>query len=313
MMFVIVVVVILALLFIADYAVTKRIFEYIFAKTEETFFSKGISDIYSQYQAQAQKADEWLAQYEQESLKITSKDGLNLEGTLVRMVSDTNKVILAIGDHQSVGMQDMGRFAEMYQELGYDACIIDSRACGNSQGQYGSFGYYEQDDVLLWCQKLIEIYGETVEIVLHGMGVGAATVCLVSGQKDLPKQITGGVADGAYQDITVQLRHLLNTQTQLPVEFTLMMLNLICKQKLHFDFKKLSAEKALQKCQIPMLFIHGEKDSYTPSYMSEHLYDACATKNKQIEIVNEAKHNGCYLMHPIAYQRYIQNWLESIA
>lgn len=277
-----------------------------------SFFHLGCLILSKTIKSEEEAANAWLEDYKIEPVEITSHDGLVLKGKIVRLLPDTKKVVLAIGGHQTSGMKDMSRFTQMYQELGFDACIIDPRACGDSEGHYGTFGYEEQKDVLDWCKKLIEVYGETVEILLHGVSVGAATVCCMSGSEELPTQVIGGISDSAFETLMMQMRHLLNTQTQLPVEFTLMMLNMIGKQKLKFDFKQLEPVNAVKKSKIPMVFIQGEADTYVPKIMAEHLYDACASEQKKYYEVSEAKHKGCYVLHPNAYGRYIKEWLTTL-
>ncbi len=56
-----------------------------------------------------------------------------------------------------------------------------------------------------------------------------------------------------------------------------------------YDFKTSSALSQITKCNKPMLFIHGEKDSYIPPEMCHTLYSAFPGE-KDMYIAPDAGH-----------------------
>lgn len=312
MTFLIVFLVVVLLMFVADIVITSKIFEFIFQRSDEEDVSyEDASDLMKGFIKQKEDGIALLNSKPFEALEITSKDGLSLKGTLYRLHENNNKVILSIHGYHGNGLRDMGRFAKMYENLGYDLLLIDQRACGLSEGHYVSFGYHEQEDGILWCQKLVEIYGQDVEIVLHGMSMGGATVCNMAGNENLPKQVVAVVSDCSYDSMKTQLRHSLHTQTQLPIEFTLWLLDIFCKKNLHFNFKQNQQVEACKKASVPMLFIHGDADDYVPYAMQDILFVACASaKKKQLSIPN-AKYESCYVLASDVYEKEVRKFLEA--
>jgi fermentation-respiration switch protein FrsA (DUF1100 family) len=73
-----------------------------------------------------------------------------------------------------------------------------------------------------------------------------------------------------------------------------------CKRKLNCVFP--SVEKALKRMQgpRPMLFIHGQRDSYIPVEQSQRLYEL-APGPKSIWVVPGAKHNQSVVVRPEYY------------
>lgn len=48
-----------------------------------------------------------------------------------------------------------------------------------------------------------------------------------------------------------------------------------------YDFHKASSVEQLKHATVPMLFIHGDQDTFVPYSMLDQNYDACASKVKQ--------------------------------
>lgn len=57
--------------------------------------------------------------------------------------------------------------------------------------------------------------------------------------------------------------------------------NLVCNVRAGYDFHKASSAEQLKRATVPMLFIHGDQDTFVPYSMLDQNYDACASKVKQ--------------------------------
>ena len=311
MTFFIVFMVIVVIMFALDVVITSKIFEFIFKRSDEEDVSyENASDLMKGFIQQKEEAIELLNSKTSEALEITSHDGLTLKGTLYRLCNN-NKVMLAVHGYHGDGMCDMGRFAKMYEALGYDVLIVDQRASGSSEGNRVSFGYHEQEDGILWVNKLVEIYGQDVEVVLHGMSMGGATVINMGANDKLPAQVKAVISDCSYDTMKTQLRHSLHTQTQLPIEFTLWLLDIFCNSRLGFKFKQNSQIEAVKKAKLPMMFIHGDADDYVPYAMQEKLFEACVSEKKVQVSVPNAKYESCYVLAANYYEKEVRKFLEA--
>ena len=119
-------------------------------------------------------------------------------------------------------------------------------------------GWKDRLDILKWINVTKGIYGDSTEIVIHGISMGAATTMMVSGEQ-LPANVKCFVEDCGYTSVWDEFSKELKNQFGLP-EFPLLdATSLLCKIKYGWSFKEASALNQVRKCHLPMFFIHGCK------------------------------------------------------
>ncbi len=103
----------------------------------------------------------------------------------------------------------MDMFAKYsHEELGYHVLMPDARGHGRSEGGFICFGWRERKDYVQWIRYLIDKWGPQSQIVLHGVSMGAATVCMTSGES-LPYNVKAIISDCAYCSLHAQLAYQL--------------------------------------------------------------------------------------------------------
>jgi len=143
---------------------------------------------------------EWLNKQSLEVIQINSFDSLNLYGKLLKTKAYSNKVIILVHGYMSRG-EDMAGFAHLfYETYGFNVLMPDLRGHGKSEGNYVGFGWHDRLDIIQWIDDVINRFGEEVEIVLLGISMGGATVCMASGE-NLPKNVKFIISDFAYDSI----------------------------------------------------------------------------------------------------------------
>ena len=243
-----------------------------------------------------------------EVIHITSKDGYDLSAYLFRTKENNGKVVVSCHGYHGWGLFDMARYLPMYEKAGLDTLIICQRAHEGSEGKYITFGAKEQEDVILWCNKLIELYGENVEIVLHGVSMGGATVCLASGNDNLPSQVKCTVSDCAYESMEKQAETSLNTPSFL-IKPALSAISFWTKRLAGFSVRECAPIEAVKKARVPMLFIHGTADTFVPFEMADHIYDACTSEKEKLYIKG-AVHAASYTTDPDTYTKTFLSFTE---
>ena len=63
-----------------------------------------------------------------------------------------------------------------------------------------------------------------------------------------------------------------------------------------------SSIDAMKKCRLPIIFFHGDRDSFVPAYMSQQNFDACTSENKRIVTIEGAQHG---LAFPVDMDTYV--------
>ena len=129
-----------------------------------------------------EKKAAWISSVQQESVQITSEDGLVLKGDIFYAPRDSHKWLLAV--HGYTGRRtDMQNIACFYGEKGYHVLTPDLRGQGKSGGKLIGMGWPDRLDLLQWMHYLIERFGSEIQIVLHGHSMGAATVMMAAGER----------------------------------------------------------------------------------------------------------------------------------
>lgn len=252
---------------------------------------------------------EWVESKDYETWTITSEDGLKLTGYYIPAEAPTDRIVILAHGYSSQG-KEMGTYARFYHEvLGYHVLMPDARGHGASEGDYIGFGWPERKDYLLWINHVIEAVGQEAKIILHGISMGGATVMMVSGE-ELPEQVKATIEDCGYTSVHEELSYQLKRIYNLPSFPILHATSLLTKLKAGYGFYEASALKQVKKNKLPMLFIHGAKDTFVPTRMVYQLYEACQTP-KELLVIPGAGHGLSYRVDKEAYEDKVIEFIVS--
>jgi len=178
-------------------------------------------------------------------------------------------------------------FARMYSKyFGCDVLLPDLHGHGLSEGDDIQMGWKDRLDVLHWIRIAPDLFGvaaDSVEMVVEGVSMGAATVMNVSGMPDsIPPYVKFFVEDcgytSAWDEFAIQLKEQFNFTT-FPL---LNIASRLCQMRHGWNFGEASPLQSVARCRLPMLFIHGDKDLFVPTKMVYKLYEACPVENKKL-------------------------------
>ena len=83
----------------------------------------------------------------------------------------------------------------------------------------------------------------------------------------------------------------------------------VVKAKYGWGFNEASPLKQVAKCQKPMLFIHGDNDTFVPTWMVYPLYEA-KPQPKALWIAHGSKHADAYADYKEEYTRRVVGFVE---
>src|SRR5699024_6566432 len=203
---------------------------------------------------------------------MTSYDGMEFRRVLFRSKEPSHKLVVFA--HGYLGRaSDMSLFGEYYyEELGYNIFTADSRGHGNSEGEYIGFGWHDRLDYVDWIHLLLEKLGPDTEIVLHGLSMGAATVLMTSGE-ELPDNVKAIVADSPYTSVHDLFSYQMKQMFKLPSCPLLNSTSDVTKLRADYGLKEASALKQVKTADIPILYMHGNADTFVPTDFSRELYE----------------------------------------
>ena len=193
----------------------------------------------------------------------------------------------------------MAPYAKMFYDMGYSALTPDARAHGESEGDYIGMGWLERPDVLGWIDSVTGTDPDA-EIVLLGVSMGGATVMMAAGE-DLPDNVKCIVEDCGYSSVWDEFRLQLKNVFGLPSFPLLNAASLISRLRAGYSFEEASSVDQLKKATVPMLFIHGDADTFVPFSMLDVVYEACASAEKEKLVVHDAAHGAAADTDPELY------------
>lgn len=260
------------------------------AKRERTQKMSGTD--WDKYIPHIHECKEKLAECQHEDKYILSKDGLKLHATYFPC-EGSKKVVICFHGYTSEGLNDYSTLAIFYLKHGYHLLIVDERAHGQSEGKYIGFGCLDRHDAMLWIGEMVKLLGEECKILLHGDSMGGATVLMTTGLK-LPPQVKAAVSDCAFTSAWEVFSSVLKNMYHLPPFPLLQIANGMIKKRAGYELDECNARIEVAKAKIPILFIHGEKDSFVPCSMVYELHDACRTEKKLVIIEGASHVESCY-------------------
>ncbi|MBR6620198.1 MAG: alpha/beta hydrolase [Clostridia bacterium] len=248
-----------------------------------------------------QRNNQHLYDLKPEDLSLTDKSGNELKAWFVP-VEGSKKFVIAVHGYKCNGPDECSHLLPFYNEtLGFNYLLPDHVAHGRSEGKYISFGAVESENLLLWVDYLVERFGEDIEIVLHGISMGAATVMLANCSNP-PKQVKAVVEDCGYTSAFDIIRFNMKKMTGLDMPHLAKSVILFCRVFFGYDMNTADCLGRMKDAKNPILFVHGTKDPTVPFEMGEKLYEACTSVEKDKLFVKGAIHAYCYYDEKQAYE-----------
>ena len=280
-------------------SISERLFNNIFGR-EFSFSSDTISDVpektmgasYAKLKEEITACAAVMETLPREELEVVSHDGLHLKGYLFRNDVPTDKTAICVHGYHSTGFVDFASIGLEYLRRGFNLLLPINRACGESEGEWTTFGIHERNDTTLWVDMVSKLFPGG-EIVLHGCSMGGSTVCMMA-DKELPGNVRAIVSDCAFSDINEEFAHMLQLLAHLPRWPILNSIEKQFKKRIGVGFSEYYPLKSVKNARYPMFFVHGEDDSYVPPQNSEKLYAACPT-DKRLLIIPGYGHAAAHL------------------
>ncbi|WP_430787969.1 alpha/beta hydrolase [Virgibacillus flavescens] len=251
---------------------------------------------------------DWVNKQNFEQWEITSFDDLKLNAYFLPAEEPTNKTVILAHGYLGNGL-DMGLYGQYYyEELGYNILMPDARGHGQSEGDYIGFGWHDRLDYVKWVDLAVEKLGDENQIVLHGVSMGAATMLMASGE-DLPDNVKAIVSDSAYSSVENLFGYQMDRMYHLPKFPFLTSTSILTDIKAGYSFKEASALKQVKKTDIPILYFHGEADTFVPTKMAYKLKENTPSPSEIMTIEN-AGHGEGFVVEKKAYVEKLDQFLN---
>lgn len=263
-----------------------------------------------------------------EEMCFRASDGHRLQGVLMRRRGGGAPRGMVIFAHEFGSVRDSCmRYCESLLDAGFDLFSFDFRGHGRSAPETGYRPRHwtsdrEKADMLgaiAHATSWLEEQGRPRTVGLFGISRGAGAAILAA---DESPDVRAIVVDGAFSSDTLieyMLKRFATTFARIqvvarnhpPVVWRVLrwMLFRDCARRFNCRFPSLRRVVPRLK-ETPILFIHGERDSYIPVAQSEELH-RLAQGPKELWIIPGAKHNQGALTAPREYARRIAAFYEA--
>ncbi len=249
-----------------------------------------------------------LEALEYQPVTVKSKDGLNLFGMYYER---ERKGIIELDFHGYRGnaFRDYCGGSVISKNGGVSSIIVHQRSHGKSEGNAITFGIKERHDVVCWIEYILKRFGKDTKIILSGVSMGAATVLMAS-NLDLPENVRCIIADCPYsspEEIIRKVARDRHFNDKLVYPF----ISLSARLFAGINLDEASAVKSVRETNIPVLIIHGDDDRYVPYEMGKKIFEACASRQKQMLTVKKAGHAISYFLEMENYTKTVTDFIEA--
>lgn len=235
-------------------------------------------------------------------VELAAKDKTKLAGWWIRSVEPNGNCVMVLHGNGDSRAGSVG-FAPMFLEQGYSVLAPDSRAHGESGGEFVTYGLLERYDVVGWAhwmkdQGCHKVYG-------LGESLGASILIQAAAVEPVFAAI---VAESAYAELREIAVYRVNQQAHANslARFVVWSGIVYANWRYGLDFDQVSPVRSIAQISVPILLIHGLKDFRTPPSNSQAL--AAANPRASLWLPPKAEHTGAASAEPAEFRRRVLDW-----
>ena len=252
--------------------------------------------------AELERQGQILARQPHATIRITARDGEALIGHWFPC-PHPKRIVIAMHGWRSSWNRDFGTLADFFRRNGCSVLYPEQRGQNGSGGQYMGLGMLERYDCLDWIRWAVA-KNPALPIFLGGVSMGATTVLMAAGLS-LPHQVKGIIADCGFTSPREISRHVLKNNLHLSYRLRAHAADNLCRKKIQLDTGGCSTVEALASSTVPVLLIHGAKDSFVPISMTYENYCACRGP-RELLVIPDADHGMSHYRDPVRYESAIR-------
>lgn len=223
-----------------------------------------------------------------EKIIVQTVDSLELHGFYIPSALDTTYGTIILLHGIGSCKENMLHLAAKLAHEGYNTVPMDSRAHGESGGDYITFGYFEKHDVTKVIDFLVTEKGEK-NIGIRGASMGGAIALQVL---EHDQRLKFGIIECTFADLSDVVfdyqKLWLGLESRFISDYTLNRAAKIAK----FIAKDIKPGESAKNIHQPVFYAHGDADANISVAYGKLIYKNLASKNKKLVIVEGAGHEN---------------------
>ncbi len=242
----------------------------------------------------------------QSNTTFESADGIELRGWWVDVPNAPTVVILLHG--YLMTRAELAPVAVRLFQSGCASLLIDFRAHGSSRGKTCGMGYHERQDVHAAIRHAQERY-PNARIVLMGSSMGGAASALC--QAEWP-EADALILDCAYSRLSSAITGWWRFVGGEWLTVLFAPTVLVARPLVGFRVGRIDIAQALAQTTVPVLFLHGERDTLALPVEAQRNIDACGERATVLWLPGSNHAEGRWL-HPDLYWNTVLTFLQTHA
>ena len=247
----------------------------------------------------------WYDPAEKTSYTVTAEDGYVLHAQMIRCPEPSGKYVIISHGYTDNRFGAL-KYAKMYLDLGFNVVVYDLRGHGANAPTFCTYSIRESRDLNTLIRDTRERFAPSY-LGIHGESLGAATSAAVLRYRP---EIDFVVADCGFSEIESVMKAGLRGM-HLPA-CLVHLASLCARVRYGYFFHQMRPVDALGENRIPMLFMHGEEDSFILPAHSQAM-QAATQGYSELHLIPGAGHAASILTDPETYRQDVEAFLRAIA
>ena len=226
-----------------------------------------------------------------QSLSLEVEPNLHLKGYWVKSKTDTVRGIVIFAHGIGGCKESYIGVARKLANKGIESILVDSRAHGESEGQYCTYGFYEREDI----SKIVDFIrtkAPNLPVGIWGSSMGGA-IGLLALAKD--KRLQFGLIESTFTDFhqivfDYKKRILRGFGNRTMVNFVLKRAGEIA----NFNPEVVKPIEAVKNIEQPIIIAHGDADANIAYQYGQQLLDNLKAIDKEFYLVKNGGHVGLW-------------------
>lgn len=241
-----------------------------------------------------------------EKVEIETSDSLTLRGYWIRRPGEKGKstVILL---HGIGGCKEhwLSTAAWLWAE-GYETVLLDSRAHGESEGRYCTYGYFEKHDMQAVTDFIVQRKnGEPVGVWGNSMGGAVALQALA-----IEPRLQFGIIQSTFADFRTIVFDYQQRRLKIPWRWFADDGIARAAEMAHFEPDSIRPAEAARRIRQPILLAHGDADDRIRPEYGRQIFTNLASAEKEMHLIRGAHHLNVMERGGDAFKRTLTRFLS---
>ena len=247
----------------------------------------------------------WYDGLQKEEYIAEGYEGYGLHTVLCKNPVESGKYVILTHGYTDNRFGSL-KYMKIYLDRGYNCIVYDLRGHGENEKTWTSYGVYEGRDLVKLIEDTRKRYDNIEVLGLHGESLGSAATISALG---LTQDVDFAVCDCGFADIQNVLMGAF--PNEVIGQAALRISSLCAKQRYGVGFSEMTPIDGLQENKVPLLLLHGEKDTFILPDNSFRMYEM-TEGYREIHLIPGASHANSVLTEPALYVKYVNSFLEEI-